>query len=75
MTQHERATQVWQVLVNCAHERRTITYELLGDTLDMHGAGVFAGILGDIMYWCRQHEKPALTALVVQKHTGVPGED
>jgi hypothetical protein len=74
MTQHERATQVWQVLANCAHERRSITYELLGETIDMGGAGVFGSILGDIMYWCLQHDKPALTVLVVQKHSGVPGD-
>ena len=68
-----RAQQVYTVLVGLAHNRQTITYGQLADILGFGGAGVFAGILGHIMFWCEGQGLPPLTVLVVNGTTGLPG--
>jgi hypothetical protein len=73
MSRPERAMQVWQILTAAAHDRRTLTYEQLGEMLGMGGAGVFAQILGLIMIYCDENNLPPLTCLVVNKKTGIPG--
>ena len=38
------------------------------------GAGVLAGTLGHIAFFCNQNRLPPLTSLVVNEKTGLPGE-
>jgi hypothetical protein len=69
-----RAIQAWQILVGKAMNRQTVTYE--GLSILMYGreaAGVLAGILGHIAYYCEENDIPPLTTLVVEKGTGRPG--
>ena len=73
MTRYQRALQIWSLLVCAARDRRTYTYGDLADVLGMDGAGVMAQFLGPIMYYCREHQLPPLTVLVVNQNTGQPG--
>lgn len=68
-----RAQQIWPILIGLAYNRQTITYGGLADALGFGGAGVFAGILGQIMNWCDANGLPPLTVLVVNTSTGLPG--
>jgi hypothetical protein len=73
VTREERALQIWQVLIGAAHHRQTITYDMLNELIDMGGTIVLSKPLDLIMQYCRDHDLPPLTVLVVGKHTGVPG--
>ena len=73
MKREERAQQVWQVLTSAAHNHQIITYGRLAELIGM-GPGTLAGPLGCIMYFCEQQGLPPLTALVVQKRGGRPGQ-
>ena len=73
MTKIQRALQIWSLLVCAARDRRTYTYGGLASALGMGGAGVMAGFLGPIMYYCQKNQLPPLTVLVVNQETGLPG--
>ncbi len=74
LTKSQRALQIWSLLVCAARDRRTYTYGELAGVLGMGGAGVMAGFLGPIMYYCQEKNLPPLTVLVVNKDDGRPGE-
>jgi alkylated DNA nucleotide flippase Atl1 len=69
-----RAQQIYLILIGLAHNRQTATYGQIADLLGYDGAGTLAAILGRIMRWCEENGLPALTALVVNQETGLPGE-
>ncbi len=74
MTRFQRATQIWSLLVCAAKDRRTYTYAQLATALGMGDVGVVVvPCLDPIMQYCREHQLPALTILVVQQGTGRPG--
>ena len=68
-----RALQIWQILISKAANRQTMTYGQLADMLGFGGAGTLADMLGHIMFYCQQKKLPPLSALVVNKDTGLPG--
>ena len=68
----ERAAQAWSLLVFAAGNRQTLTYELLGRLTGMPPAGL-GSVLEPIQSYCLLNGLPALTALVVNKSTGLPG--
>ena len=71
----KRALQIYLILIGCADRRETITYEILASKMGYdRGAGVLADRLGPIMRWCAMNGQPALTAIVVKKGTGLPGD-
>lgn len=73
-TNPSRALQLWQILISKAHNRQLVTYEQLAG---MIGYSVPIGLrepLGHLLSYCRREGIPFLTALVVQKDTGVPGQ-
>jgi hypothetical protein len=72
-TRPYRALQLWQILIAKSSNRQVATYGELEKIVGFKGAGVFAQILGHVMYYCRQNDLPPLTALVVKKSTGLPG--
>ncbi len=72
MTGAERAQQTWQVLIGAAHNRQTLTYDILEDMTGMFSAG-FGPILDRIAAYCSRKGLPPLTVLVVGKNTGRPG--
>ena len=70
-----RAVQGWQILVNEAMHRQTITYEGLSRLMyGKYAAGVLAAILGHIAFYCRDNGLPPLTIIVVGKEPGKPGD-
>jgi hypothetical protein len=70
----ERALQVWQILIGKAYNRQTITYIDLAKIIGYTDARPIPNILNHIMCFCDQNNLPPLTALVVNKGTGAPGE-
>lgn len=71
---HERALQVWQILIGKAHNRQTMTYSELASLLGYSDARPIHHFLNPIMRYCDQNALPPLTVLVVQKGSGSPGE-
>lgn len=69
-----RALQVWQILIGKAHNRQTITYIALANVIGYSDARPVPNILDHIMKYCEQNNLPPLTALVVSKSSGAPGE-
>lgn len=70
-----RAVQAWQILVGKAMNRQTVAY--VGLSKLMYGreaAGVLARILGHIAFYCQDNNIPVLTALVIEKGLGRPGD-
>ena len=70
-----RAVQAWQILVGKAMNRQTVTYEGLSVLMYVkEAAGVLAGILGHIAFYCMDNDIPILTTIVVGKGPGKPGD-
>jgi hypothetical protein len=73
VTSHERAIQIYQVLVGMAHNRQTITYGKLSELTGIPTHGM-APRLDHLMRYCAANKLPPLTVLVVQKDSGKPGQ-
>lgn len=71
MKLHERAWQTWPVLTLAARNRQILTYEILGRLTGMHAAGL-GQVLEHIQSYCLLNGLPPLSALVVNKRTGLP---
>jgi hypothetical protein len=70
-----RAVQAWQILVGKAMNRQTMTYEGLSELMyQKPAAGVLAGVLGHVAFYCMDNDIPPLTTLVVGKWPGKPGD-
>jgi hypothetical protein len=54
----ERAAQAWSVLALAAHNRQTLTYEMLGKLTGMHPAGLGV-VLEPIQSYCLLNNLPA----------------
>ncbi|HEY8311473.1 MAG TPA: hypothetical protein VIG47_12995 [Gemmatimonadaceae bacterium] len=67
----ERAWQAWPLLAFAAGNRQIITYEILGKLTGMHAAGL-GDVLEQVQSYCLVNNLPPLTALVVNKGTGLP---
>lgn len=67
------ALRAYLVLMGCAADRQTVTYDDLGHRIDRGGPSLLAGPLELIARWCQQHSLPAITSLVVEQATGQPG--
>lgn len=70
-----RAVQAWRILAGKAMNRPTITYE--DPSRLMYGkavAGVLSQVLGHIAFYCKATQIPPLTALVIVKRVGRPGD-
>lgn len=69
-----RAQQAWPILIAAAHRGEILTYDELALTMfEKTAAGVLAGILGCVAFWCADYDLPAITSIVVNKVTGEPG--
>lgn len=72
-TNRELALKAWMVLVPLAAQRGTIQYGQLAELVGYRGVWANVGnFLEPIAAYCRAHELPALTTLVVAKDTGRP---
>jgi len=71
----KRALQIYLILIGAARRHELLTYEQLSTSMGFErAAGVLADRLGPVMRWCQRNELPALTAIVVNKTSGLPGE-
>jgi hypothetical protein len=71
MTTHERALQIYQVLISLAHNRQTITYSMLGELIGMPPQAL-GPHLEHVLRYCQQQNLPQITVLVVRKTAGNP---
>jgi hypothetical protein len=71
MRRSERAWQAWPVLALAARNRQILTYEILGRLTGMHAAGL-GPVLEHIPSYCLLNALPPLTAIVMNKGTGLP---
>jgi hypothetical protein len=69
----ERAWQTWPVLAFAAGNRQILTYEILAKLTGMHRPGL-GSVLEQIQSYCLVNDLPPLSALVVNKGTGLPSE-
>jgi hypothetical protein len=72
MTVNERAMQIWPVLLLAARNRQSLTYEILGQLVGVPAQGL-GQCLEPIQAYCKARGLPALTSVVVQKDSGLPG--
>jgi hypothetical protein len=72
MTRNERAVQVWSLLVFAARTQQLLSYSLVARLtgIDTRGLGK---TLGPIQAYCKRHNLPPLTSIVVKEDTGLPG--
>ena len=74
LTKSERLVIVYQVLVERAQRRETITYEEMASAIQVSNARLVGRYLDPIAVHLLMAGLPALTALVVSKANGKPGE-
>ncbi len=68
---YERALQIYQALIAAAHNRQTLTYEIVGEFVGLPQVGLGMH-LEHLLRYCQQNELPHITVLVVRKHEGTP---
>lgn len=67
-----RALQAWQYLIAKASNRQTLRYGELSNLMEYGNSRPLTSILDNLLQYCRQHELPPITILVVNSN-GVPG--
>ena len=71
----KRTLQIYLILIGAAQRHEILTYEQLSTLMGFErAAGILADRLGPVMRWCARNNLPALTAIVVNKTSGLPGE-
>jgi putative restriction endonuclease len=73
INQVQRAYNAWPILIDCAAQRKTITYSDLTNKLNLHWRAA-SHLLGVIQSYCLSERLPPLTILAVSSTTGEPGE-
>jgi hypothetical protein len=64
--------RAYLILIGCAADRQTVTYDDLARRIKRGGPNLLAKPLGLITRWCQHHRLPALASLVVEQATGYP---
>jgi len=73
VNQLERASRLWKLLVQNALSKKKITYKEVSENLNIHWRALRFP-LGLIQEHCMIEQIPPLTILVVNSHSGLPGE-
>jgi putative restriction endonuclease len=73
-TNTSRSLQSYLILIGAVHRRETLTYEMLSELVynNPRSAFTLGPKLDPLMKWCKLNNLPALTAIVVDKTTGLP---
>lgn len=71
--EHERAAQLWPLLVLAARNQQILSYSAVRHLTGMATVGV-GGCLGHILTYCVARRWPWLPSIVVNEPTGLPGE-
>ena len=66
------ALRAYLILIGCAADRQTVTYDALARRIKRGGPNLLAKPLALITRWCQHHSLPALASLVVEQATGLP---
>jgi hypothetical protein len=64
--------RAYLILIGCAADRQTVTYDALARRIKRGGPNLLAKPLALITQWCQHHSLPALASLVVEQATGLP---
>jgi len=64
--------RAYLVLMGCAADRQTVTYDDLARRIDRGGPNLLARPLELVTRWCQRHNVPAIASLVVEQATGLP---
>lgn len=72
MTIFQRAMQLWPLLAWSATNRQVLTYDLVSKLTGIPKVAL-GKCLCPIHEYCRKNKMPALTSIVVNKKTGLPG--
>jgi hypothetical protein len=64
--------RAYLVLIGCAADRQTVTYDALARRIKRGGPNLLAKPLAMITRWCQRHSLPAIASLVVEQATGLP---
>jgi hypothetical protein len=64
--------RAYLVLIGCAADRQTVTYDDLARRINRGGPNLLARPLDLITRWCQQHGVPAIASLVVEQATALP---
>ena len=62
--------RAYLILMGCAADRQTVTYDDLARRIDRGGPNLLARPLDLITRWCQHHRVPAIASLVVEEATG-----
>jgi len=73
MKEHERAAQLWPLLVLAARNQQILSYTTVRRLTGMATVGV-GGCLGHILTYCMVKKWPWLPAIVVNEPSGPPGK-
>lgn len=73
VTREQRAQQLWSILVLAARNRQILTYEMLASACGVPAPSI-GEFLRPIQQYCSERSLPALTSIVVNKNSGIPGE-
>lgn len=70
-----RAQQIWLILIGSAKDKKVMDYGMLAEKMGIgkRSARFMGQFLAPIYYYCKTHSLPFLTALVVGKHSRIPG--
>jgi hypothetical protein len=64
--------RAYLILIGCAADHQTVTYDALARRIKRGGPNLLAKPLALITRWCQHHSVPALASLVVEQATGLP---
>jgi hypothetical protein len=64
--------RAYLILIGCAADRQTVTYDALARRIKRGGPNLLTKPLALITRWCQHHSLPALASLVVERATGLP---
>jgi hypothetical protein len=71
VTNYERALQGWSILAFAARNQQILSYHTIEKLTGVPRLGV-GQFLGPIQSYCRKHDLPPLTAIVIKEDTGLP---
>jgi hypothetical protein len=74
MKEHERAAQLWSLLVLAARNQQILSYTTVRHLTGIATSGV-GRCLGPIMRYCDHKKLPSLSSIVVNQATGLPGKN
>ena len=70
-----RALQIYLVLIGAASRQQILTYGDVAQKLGFGGSNILGTPLGMIHYWCEHHGIPPINTIVVNKDSGLPGDE